>query len=98
MRANPDDHRPTLSVRINDGLGDGPQGLDGEDVRQAAIELSETPPLLPRFGEISHAYLTVPFLQWIGLEIRYVDRRNKRTGRRARRSPARTFCQGAVPL
>src|SRR5215475_13418583 len=32
VRADPNDHRPTLSVRISDSLGDGPQGLNNENI------------------------------------------------------------------
>ena len=35
MGADADDHRPALAMGLRDGVGDGTQRFDGEDVRAA---------------------------------------------------------------
>ena len=55
MGADPEDDRAAPSMRLHDGLGDGPQCCDCEDVWEAGREGRERPPAFPRRGQVPKA-------------------------------------------
>jgi len=67
VSADPDDHRPALTMGLSDGARDCTERLDCEDVGKRTIEQTEATSPPPRFRKVGHPDLAVPFLERIGL-------------------------------